>query len=160
VSSRVVGSEWLVEHGAEVLGLDVSPKIVEHARARVRGRAAIRQADLGRPLDFLPAASFDLIVSALTLDNMRDWDRLFAEFYRILRSPGHVVFSAGHPFDEFYRHHPEGNYFETERVEWTYDWKEFGVKETTPFYRRPLGAMIAPSRGPAFVSSGCWSRYR
>src|SRR5262245_52858155 len=95
-----VYAEALLERGAAVLGLDVSPRMVELARARLGQRASIRLADLGRPLD-LPEASFDVVISGLALDHVRDWDRLFAELFRVLRDPGWLVFSVAHPFDEY-----------------------------------------------------------
>jgi SAM-dependent methyltransferase/GNAT superfamily N-acetyltransferase len=140
---------WLADRGAEVVGLDVSPRMVERARRRLRGRAAVLRADLGRLLDFLPAASFDLVRSALTLDYVRDWDAAFAEFGRLLRSPGHLVFSVGHPADEFYDRHPRGNYFDVERVE--DEWRGFGPAVRVPYYRRPLGAVLGPLLGAGFA---------
>src|SRR5262245_11014358 len=56
---------WLLDRGAEVLGLDFSSKMVALAKQRLQGRANILQADLGQPLDFLESASFDMILSAL-----------------------------------------------------------------------------------------------
>ena len=143
-------TEWLVDHGAEVLGLDVSPRMVALAQDRLRGRARIRQVDLGQPLDFLASASFDLVVSALALDYVRDWHALFAEFSRVLRAPGHVVFSVEHPFDAFYGHHPDGNYFDTEQVEVEFNSTAYGVRVRVPYYRRPLGAMLDPLSAAGF----------
>jgi len=140
---------WLLAHGAEVVGLDVSAKMVEFAEQRLQGRARIMQADLSQPLDFLAADSFDLIVSALALDYVRDWQAVFREFFRVLRAPGYFVFSVGHPSDEFYEHHPTGNYFETELVK--VDWKAFGQRVPMPYYRRPLSAMIEPLLAAGFV---------
>src|SRR5262245_20499238 len=111
-------AEWLADHGAEVVAVDVCPRMVELARLRLGTKASVVEADLGRPLSFLSAESFDLVVSALALDYVRDWDGVFREFYRVLREPGHVVFSVEHPADAFYEHHPSGNYFEVERVEY------------------------------------------
>jgi SAM-dependent methyltransferase len=142
-------AERLVGRGAEVVGIDVCPRMVELARRRVRGKASFHQADLARPLDFLPAASFDLVVSALALDYVRDWAAAFGEFFRVLREPGCLVFSAGHPSDEFYEHHPEGNYFEVERVDC--EWRGFGPAVRVPYYRRPLGEMLGPLLGAGFV---------
>jgi SAM-dependent methyltransferase len=135
-------TEWLVDHGASVLALDVSSRMIAHAQQRLGDRAEIREADLNRPFDFLPDASFDLIISALALDYVRDWDQIFAEFFRILRSPGHLVFSVGHPSDDFYDHHPDGNYFDVEVVEET--WKAFDRYVRVPHFRRPLSAMTDP----------------
>ena len=140
---------WLLAHGAEVVGLDVSAKMVEFAEQRLQGRARIMQADLSQPLDFLAAESFDLIVSALALDYVRDWQAVFREFFRVLRAPGYLVFSVGHPSDEFYDHHPTGNYFEIELVQ--VDWKAFGQRVPMPYYRRPLSAMIDPLLAAGFI---------
>jgi SAM-dependent methyltransferase len=144
-----VYAEWLLSHGAEVVGIDVSPRMVELAERRLGGKASFLRADLGRPLDFLPPASFDLLLSALALDYVRDWDALFREFFRVLREGGHVVFSAGHPADEFFDHHPRGNYFEVERVD--YAWRGFGPAVQMPYFRRPLGAMLDPLLAAGFV---------
>ena len=141
---------WLAERGAHVLGLDVSARMLEHAERRLQGRAAFRLADLGQPLDFLPASEFDLVVSGLAFDHVRDWDRLFVELFRVLRDPAHIVFSVAHPFDEYYDHHPSGSYFDLERVETVFDWKAFGVRVSVPYYRRSLGAMLDPLLAAGF----------
>jgi SAM-dependent methyltransferase len=142
---------WLVDQGAEVVGLDASPKMVQLARHRLQGKATIFEADLGQPLHFLESASFDLVISALALDYVRDWNALMLEFFRVLREPGYFVFSVGHPFDEFYDHHPDGNYFHLEQVEMKFNWKAFGVHVNVPYYRRPLSAMANSILGAGFV---------
>jgi SAM-dependent methyltransferase len=144
-----VYSEWLLDQGAEVVGIDVSPRMVEQARRRLGGRAAIHQADLAAPLGFFDANSFDVIVSALVLDHVEDWDQVFCEFFRWLRAPGHVVFSVGHPFDEFFHHHPSGNYFALEIVE--QEWRWCGPPTRVPYFRRPLQAVLDPLLGAGFV---------
>ena len=142
-------AEWLVEHGAEVVALDVSPKMVRLAEARVQGKAQILLADLRKPLDFLESESFDLVVSPLVLDHVEDWDLAFTEFFRLLRRPGYFVFSVGHPSDEFYEHHNEGNYFNVEQVDMT--WRGFDTPVVVRYYRRPLGAMLDPLLGAGFT---------
>lgn len=144
-----VYAEWLAGRGAEVVGVDVCPQMVELARLRLGGRASVVQADLGRPLDFLPAASFDLVLSALALDYIRDWDAVLREFFRVLREGGHLVFSVEHPSDVFYEHHPGGNYFKVEQVD--YEWRGFGTPVRVPSYRRPLQAMLGPLLETGFV---------
>ncbi len=140
---------WLVDQGAEVVGVDVSPKMIEHAQRRLAGRASFVRADLGRPLDFLADGSFDLVVSALALDYVRDWDAAFRELYRVLRDPGHLVFSVQHPFDTFGEHHRDANYFEVSRVEDT--WTGFGDPVRVPRHVRPLGAMLDPLLAAGFA---------
>lgn len=132
-------AEWLVEHGATVLALDASPKLVQMAKRRLRGTAEVRQADLNEPLDLIETASFDLVLCALVLDYVRDWERLFADFHRILVEGGRLVFSVHHPFflDLKVEANVGDNYFSVQQLE--EDWLAFGLK--IPAYRRPLGAM-------------------
>jgi SAM-dependent methyltransferase len=143
-------AEWLVGQGATVVGVDLSPEMVRLARQRVGDQAEFHVADLAAPLDFLGEAAFDVVVSALALDYVRDWAPVFASFYRRLRAPGTLVFSAGHPADEYYRLNPGGSYFEVEPVEAVF--KAFGPEVVrVPYFRRPLGAMIAPLRAAGFA---------
>ncbi len=142
-------ADWLLEHGAEVVGFDVSPKMVELAEKRLQGRARIFLADFNQPLDFLESDSFDLIVSSLALDYIEDWQPVFKEFFRVLRRSGRFVFSVGHPSDEFYEHHPAGNYFDVERVDMT--WRGFGTPIVVPYYRRSLSDMLDPLLGAGFT---------
>ena len=102
-------------------------------------------------MDFLGSASFDLVLSALTVDYVQDWNAMFKEFFRVLRAPGHLVFSAHHPFDEFYDHHPSGNYFELEAVDYEFDWSAYGVRVRVPYYRRPLSATLDPLLAAGFA---------
>jgi SAM-dependent methyltransferase len=136
-----VYAEWLLNHGALVVGFDVSDKMVHLARQRLGTKADIQQADLGKPLDFLADASFDIVLSTLVLDYVKDWERLFREFFRVLRQHGHLIFSVGHPFADFMAH-PQGNYFRTELIE--YEFRGFGTPVRVPTYRRPLSALINP----------------
>jgi SAM-dependent methyltransferase len=134
-------AQWLVEHGAEVVALDVSPKMVGFARQRLGDRATVLQADFSRPLDFLPDASFDIVLSALALEYVPDWRAVFHEFHRLLRQPGWFVCSVGHPFADFKRHN-DGNYFDIEMVE--EEWHGFGTPWRVRFYRRSLQESLNP----------------
>ena len=88
---------WTREAGAtEVLGLDVSANMLARAREMTSDAAiTYRQADL-ETLD-LPAASFDLAYSSLTLHYLEKLGALFATVHRALAPGGHFVFSAEHP---------------------------------------------------------------
>lgn len=141
-------AQWLVEHGAEVVALDVSPKMVGFARQRLGTRATVLQADFSQPLDFLPDASFDGVLSALALDYVLDWRAVFREFHRLLRRPGWFAFSVGHPFAD-YRRHNGGNYFDTELVE--EEWTGFGTPARVRFYRRSLQEVLNPLLEAGFV---------
>ena len=75
-----VYSEWLVSRGAEVVALDASPRMLELAKQRVGKAVDVRQADLRKPLTFLDSASFDVVLSSLTMHYLEDWHTPFKEF--------------------------------------------------------------------------------
>ena len=131
-----VYTEWLLDRGADVVGVDVSEEMLAHARERVGERATFHRADLGEPLDFAAEHSFDGVLSALALDYVREWREAFSEFARVLEPGGFLVFSVGHPMDVF-EAGGDGNYFEVERQtkEWAVD---------VPYYRRPFSEMLEP----------------
>jgi SAM-dependent methyltransferase len=136
-----VYAEWLLDHGAEVVGFDVSPKMIELARRRLGRGVPLHVADLDKPLGFLETGSFDIVLCALVLDYVENWHGLFREFDRLLKGFGILVFSAGHPFMD-YRWHTEAPYYDTVPVEET--WTGFGMEIKVPHYRRPLSSMLTP----------------
>lgn len=143
-----VYSEWLVNHGAEVVAVDASSKMVQLAKERLGGRVDVRLADLRHPLDFLEDASFDLVLSPLVLDHIRDWQPVFQEFYRVLREGGLFVFSIGHPYDDFHRLGGD-NYFSTELISQV--WRGFGTPVRVKSYRRPMGEVISRLIEASFI---------
>jgi 2-polyprenyl-3-methyl-5-hydroxy-6-metoxy-1,4-benzoquinol methylase len=70
-----VYSEWLLSREAEVVAVDVSPRMVMLAKERTGGRATVRVADLNAPLDFLDSGSFDVVLSPLVLEYVRDGEQ-------------------------------------------------------------------------------------
>lgn len=139
-----VYSAWLADRGAEVVAFDVNEKMVQLARERLGTKVRVVQADLGVPLGFLADASFDIVLSALVLNYVRDWGAAFRESYRVLRQGGLLIFSVDHPFADSSIHNENErvNYFQTELVE--HEWTGFGTPVRVPSYQRPLGAMINP----------------
>jgi SAM-dependent methyltransferase len=137
-----VYSAWLIENGAEVVAVDASRKMTELARRKLGDEVQIFQADLGKPLDFLENSGFDMVLSSLVLDYIEDWRATFAEFHRVLRPGGHLVFSVGHPHSD-YKYFRSTNYFATELV--GSEWKGFGeTRVYMPTYRRSLSEVINP----------------
>jgi len=128
-------AEWLVDQGADVTAVDVSPRMLANARRRLGTRARIERADLNQPLTFLEDETFDLVLCALALDYLRDWRAVFAEFRRVLRRPGSLIFSIEHPLSDYFLRQAY-DYFDTERVEYT--WRGFGQPVVVPSFRRPL----------------------
>jgi len=124
-------SAWLVSHGAEVVGFDVSPSMVRAAQSRCLTRATFRVADLGEPLDFLEDASIDVVVASLVFHYLRDWVEPLRELRRVLRPGGALVMSTHHPAaDADMELSPSGNYFETELLHdrWVKGGREFDVR--------------------------------
>jgi malonyl-CoA O-methyltransferase len=87
---------WLSAAGAAVTAVDFSEGMLAEAR-RKPGAGAVRFIvhDLHLPLPF--GAEFDLVVSGLVLEHLRELDGFFAEAHRVLRPGGTAVISAMHP---------------------------------------------------------------
>lgn len=88
---------WLASAGAIVTAVDFSEGMLAEARRKYAG-AAVRFVvhDLHEPLPF-PGGIFDLVVSGLVLEHLRDLDAFFGEARRVLRPAGRAVISAMHP---------------------------------------------------------------
>ena len=137
-----VYAEWLLEHGADVVALDVSPKMVALAKQRLGGGIEVWQADLSKPLPFLASASFDVVLCPLVLEYIKDWSRPLAAFNRVLRTGGYLIVSVTHPLFD-YTYFKSNNYFETERV--SAEWSGFKpVRVRMPSFRRSLAATLNP----------------
>ena len=88
---------WAQEQGAaEVLGLDVSEKMLERAREMTQSQQINYQIRDLEKLQ-LPADSLDLAYSSLALHYLCDIDRLFTALFSSLKPGGMLVFSAEHP---------------------------------------------------------------
>ena len=143
-----VYTEWLVEQGAEVVGIDVSERMVEQARRRLDGKARIEQADLDCDLDRFGDDQFDLVLSSLVLDYVRNIETVFGQFSRLLGPQGSVVFSVLHPLAAYLMFEPE-DYFATEEA--TAEWTGFGTPVVVPSYRRSLGVWTEALADAGFV---------
>jgi SAM-dependent methyltransferase len=92
-------SRWLRTQGAEVVGLDLSLRMLQH------GRRLAEQTSIDVPLvcataTALPCAdaAFDVVCSAFgALPFVVDIDRAMREIARVLRPGGRTVFSVVHP---------------------------------------------------------------
>ncbi len=139
--------EWLLDEGAEVVGVDLSPAMVAEAARRCGGRGHFLAADLAAPLP-VPAGSADGITCSLTLHYLEDWTVPLDSFASVLRPGGWVVLSVDHPFGT----PPPGQggaYFDTCLVADT--WEKAGVEVTQHFWRRPLGAAVDAFADAGFV---------
>ena len=136
-----VYAQWLAERGAQVVAVDCSARMLEHARARAGTNVEYHLADLEAGLGFLDGRHFDIVLAALVMDSLADWRALFRRWHALLQPGGLLVFSAGHPsFDAAY--FKTSRYADTEQVSCT--WRGFGIEVEVPSYRRSLSEVINP----------------
>ena len=90
-------AQWAVSAGAaEVVGLDLSEKMLDVARRNCAGlpvrfeRADLETAQLG-------SNAYDLVFSSLAVHYLADFDGFCARVRQALRPGGHLVFSMEHP---------------------------------------------------------------
>jgi SAM-dependent methyltransferase len=140
-------AEWLLDQGAEVIGVDLSPRMVEEARRRCQGRGRFLVADLAEPLPVEPR-SLDGITSSLALHYVRDWGVPLGSFASALRPGGWAVISLDHPFGPRLPSQ-QGGYFDTELV--TDTWSKADVEVSQRFWKRPLSAVSSAFADAGFV---------
>lgn len=138
-------AEWLLDQGADLVAVDISPRMVAEAERRCAGRGQFLVADLAsaRPLK---TRSLDGITCSLALHYVADWSVPLRSFATALRPGGWAVISLDHPFGPP-SPHQRGGYFDAELVSDT--WHKAGVEVTQHFWRRPLAAVLG-----AFADAG------
>jgi SAM-dependent methyltransferase len=130
-------SSWLVEQGAEVVGLDASTELLRLARERLPS-ATFVLGDLAEPLPF-EDDSFDVAVASLVMHYLRDWAPVLRELRRVLGPDGVLALSTHHPAMDA-ELADSGDYFATEllRDVWTVGGRDHEVR----FWHRPLSRMF------------------
>ena len=128
---------WLVDHGATVTAMDVSPVTLGLARGIVGDRATLVVADLTKPLPFENSSS-DIVVGSLVLHYVKDWAPALREVRRVVSQDGAAVFSIHHPSMDWPLHSPD-DYFAVKQV--TETWRKGAGDFEVTFWRRPLTAM-------------------
>lgn len=138
-------AQWLLEQGADVVAVDLSPRMIEEAERRCGGCGRFLVADLAEPLP-LESRSLDGITCSLALHYLADWSVPLRSFASALRPGGWAVISLDHPFGPGTPDR-RGGYFDTELVSDT--WRKADVEVTQHFWRRPLAAVLG-----AFADAG------
>ena len=135
----------LAARGARVTGVDLSPRLIELARAKdARGTIAYRVADLSRPLPDL-AGRFARIGSYLVLNDVEDHRGFAATLAQALAPGGRLVLALNNPYAAVVR---KGlpDYFASGSV---HPSGLAGVGVPVPFYHRTL-----PEYLDAFLGAG------
>jgi SAM-dependent methyltransferase len=115
-------AEALTSKGANVTGFDQSRDMIALARQRVPS-GSFRVHDLADPLDWIPDATVDRVLLALTLHYVDDRVAALRELNRTLVPDGLLVASIHHPVRDWLTH--GGSYFDTGVVEetWAGGWR-------------------------------------
>jgi SAM-dependent methyltransferase len=93
------GARWLAEHGAAVVGLDLSLRMLQHSR-RLDEESGQDTPTVVAHAGALPFAddTFDVVATAYgALPFVADADRVVREAARVLRRGGLMAFSVTHP---------------------------------------------------------------
>ncbi len=134
-------AEILMGQGATLTGFDISPKMIALAKRRNGDQGRFFVHDLAEPLHMLKNGTFDIILCALAMHYVENWERTIKEFHRVLKPQGTLVISVEHPFFE-HLYFKSDRYFEVESVKAV--WSGFGKDVEVGSYRRPLQECLLP----------------
>ncbi len=138
---------WLLEGGAEVIGVDASPTMIDIAARRFGRRVRLHVHEAPQPFRFLDDGEIDVAISALMIHYVRDPLPLLQELARVLAPNGALILSTTHPTTDWVR--KGGSYFDTalETDLWTTDGEEHEVR----FWRMPLQSLTDAFFAAGFV---------
>ena len=85
--------------GAMMTGIDISPRLIEHARLAEQKEPLGIRYELASFTDMsiFGNESFDTVVSTMALMDSPDFEKAITEIYRVLRKNGDFFFSISHP---------------------------------------------------------------
>jgi SAM-dependent methyltransferase len=93
-SGEGYGSMILAEAASRVVGVEIDPLAVEHARRRYAAPNLSFVEGSALDLRSVPEASFDVVVSFELVEHLSDHERLMSEISRVLRSDGLLIMST------------------------------------------------------------------
>ncbi len=87
----------LANHKAIVTGIDLSKSLIEYAKKYSKYDNISYYVANAEDLSFLEANSFDIVVSILSLGNIRNLQKTFENVYSLLKDKGRFIFVIMHP---------------------------------------------------------------
>jgi 2-polyprenyl-3-methyl-5-hydroxy-6-metoxy-1,4-benzoquinol methylase len=139
-----VVARYLAERGATVVGIDLSARLLELAKAQKTAQnISYAVHDLSQPLPPY-ARTFDLVVSNLVLNDVAEYEGFAVTLGAVTKIKGRLVLSLLNPYSAVMRQKAE-SYFDTGTAT-PYAWGEGQVF----FYHRTMQEYIA-----AFRNAGC-----
>jgi 2-polyprenyl-3-methyl-5-hydroxy-6-metoxy-1,4-benzoquinol methylase len=113
-------SRFLADSSAKVIGIDVSPRLIELARDRdVKKAITYEVRDLSQPLPSYEQ-TFDVVVSNMVLNDVPDYNGFIATLSAVLKPKGRLVISLNNPYSAVIREKVE-SYFDTGKAV-PYNW--------------------------------------
>jgi 2-polyprenyl-3-methyl-5-hydroxy-6-metoxy-1,4-benzoquinol methylase len=97
-------SRYYTKKGADVVAIDLSPALIETSETITDSEGLeidYRVGDVCH-VESIPNDTFDIVLSNLVLLNIPCLEDALNEYYRILKTGGHLVFSIVHPAFNFY----------------------------------------------------------
>ena len=93
-------TEWLLKKAENVFAVDLSPGMLEKAKAKINSeKVQFRQADITQLWNF--GQNFDLITFSLVLEHIEKLDFIFAEAAKVLKPGGYIYIGELHPFKQY-----------------------------------------------------------
>ena len=86
----------LTKKGATVTGVDISEKMLEIARKKSKKLKINFKRANATNLPFKDN-EFDLVISALAIEHVKDYKKAISEMIRVCKPNGHIIFSMLHP---------------------------------------------------------------
>ena len=137
-------------HGAMVVGVDISPRLLEAARNHPVSRQwGIRflEADLTLGLPSY-RERFDLVIANMVLDGVADYRGLLRTVSEVLTPTGRLLLSLNNPYSVVNRGKLD-TYFASGSVAHVFDMKRLGFE--APYYHRTFDDLMRAFRASGFL---------
>lgn len=144
------GTGWYAEQfintGAKVIAVDSNKIMVERTEQRLANKNIKCYChDLNHPMEFLANNSINYIAAPLIIHYIEDWQKFFAEAYRVLKPNGKFCFSTHHPCGDIEQYNLQ-NYFLSQTI--TDYWEGIGEVK---FYHRSLATLFQAIHNAGFI---------